>query len=294
MRFLWDNDVRFNGFQQTLKFKLPENAGGFTGLEFRAGEYMLSNPGVYVLSANSPYITAGYQAGQKVRASNLFHPGAILRGTLGEQWSHTITGDVQIYRNPNQIQLASTPAGFPVLINGALGLQLSGPVGGTGNATTQPGGAMYSAPDFQIARLAYRLERKPFAIAGRRMPGYLDFQMSRNVGASNLRDAFMVTGNLGAVREAGDMRFLYQFALKDANSMISQFTDDDLGTGSGVNVAVHGLRFDIGVTRFLQFQNLFFIQNQRRPSNPASQMFVPLPRGANATFRYLGQLAFSF
>jgi hypothetical protein len=255
---------------------------------------MLSNPGVYIVPANSPYIAAGYQTGQKVRASNLFHPGAILRGTLGEQWNHTITGDVQIYRNPNQIQLASTPAGFPVLINGALGLQLSGPVGGTGNATTQPGGAMYSAPDFQIARLAYRLERKPFSFAGRRMPGYLDFQMSRNVGASNLRDAFMVTGNLGAVREAGDMRFLYQFALKDANSMISQFTDDDLGTGSGVNVAVHGLRFDIGVTRFLQFQNLFFIQNQRRPSNPASQMFVPLPRGANATFRYLGQLAFSF
>jgi hypothetical protein len=57
---------------------------------------------------------------------------------------------------------------------------------------------------------------------------------------------------------------------------------------------VHALRFDVGLTRFLQLQNLFFIQNQRRASNPAEQLFVPLQRGANPTFRYLGQLAFSF
>jgi hypothetical protein len=100
--------------------------------------------------------------------------------------------------------------------------------------------------------------------------------------------------NLGSVKQAGDVRALYQFAIKDANSMISQFTDDDLGTGSGVNIAVHAMRLDIGLTRFLQLQNLVFFQRQRRASNPAEQFFVPLGRGANTTTRYLGQLAFSF
>jgi hypothetical protein len=61
-----------------------------------------------------------------------------------------------------------------------------------------------------------------------------------------------------------------------------------------VNIAVHALRLDLGLTRFLQWQNLLFIQRQRRASNPAEQFFVPLGRGANANFRYLGQLAFTF
>jgi hypothetical protein len=90
------------------------------------------------------------------------------------------------------------------------------------------------------------------------------------------------------------VRALYQFSIKDANSMVSQFTDDDLGTGSGVNIASHALRVDLGLTRFLQWQNILFIQRQRRASNPSERFFVPLGRGANATVRYQGQLAFTF
>jgi hypothetical protein len=126
------------------------------------------------------------------------------------------------------------------------------------------------------------------------MPAWLDFQVARNHGAHALRDAFVASANLGVIRKRGDVRALYQFAIKDANSMISQFSDDNLGTGSGVNIAVHALRLDLGLTRFLQWQNLLFIQRERRASNPAEQFFVPLGRGANATFRYLGQLAFTF
>ncbi len=294
MRFLWDDDVRFNGFQQIVKAPLASNALGFTSVEFRAGEYLLTNPGVYVLPANSPYVNAGYQVGQKVRSANLFHPGAVLRGNLGSAWSHQVLGGVKIYRNPDQIQLASTASGFPVVVSNAIGLALSGPIGATGNGTTQPGGAIYAAPDFHIAHLGYRLERKGVKVGAREMPLWFDFQAARNVGAPRLRDAFMASANLGSVKRFGDTRFLYQFAIKDANSMISQFTDDDLGTGSGVNISVHALRFDLGLTNFLQWQNLLFLQNQRRGSDPSAQFFVPLQRGANATFRYLGQLAFTF
>jgi hypothetical protein len=294
MRFLWDDDIRFNGFSQIAALPLGRNALGFTALEFRAGEYILSNPAVYIVPAGSPYLAAGYSLGQKVRGAALFHPGAVLKGNLGSRWSHQILGGVELYHNPNQIQLASTAAGFPVLVNGALGIVLSGPLTGAGNATTTPGGAIFNAPGFHIPHLGYRLEHKAWKVGARELPAWLDFQVSRNQSAASLRDAFMASANLGNVRRGGDVRALYQYSIKDANSMISQFTDDDLGTGSGVNIATHALRFDLGLTRFLQWQNILFIQNQRRGSNPAALLFVPLARGANATVRYQGQLAFTF
>ena len=126
------------------------------------------------------------------------------------------------------------------------------------------------------------------------MPLWLDFQASRNVGTGKLRDAVMASANLGAIRKFGDVRFLYQFAIKDANSLISQFTDDDLGTGSGVNICVHGLRFDLGLTRCCNGRTCCFFRPSAAPRIRRSSFFVPLPRGANATFRYLRQLEFSF
>ena len=56
----------------------------------------------------------------------------------------------------------------------------------------------------------------------------------------------------------------------------------------------HAIRFDLGLSRSLQWQNLLFLQNERRPNNPAQNFFVPVQRGANLTYRYLGQLSFSF
>ena len=294
MRFLWDDDVRFNGLQQIVRVPVETGALGIKRMEFRAGEYVLTNPNVLMVPTGSPFLAAGSAVGQKVRAAKLYHPGFLAQGDLGAKWGHQFTSDVQIYRNPNQIELASTASGFPVLANPAIGLALAGPVTGRGNATTAPGGAMYNAPDFHIVRLAWRLERKGVKLGGREVPAWLDFQVSRNAGAARLQDAMMASANLGAVRQLGDVRFLYQFAIKDANTLISQFTDDDLGTGTGVNIAVHALRFDLGLGRFVQWQNLLFLQNQRRASNPAEQFFVPLQRGANTTFRYQGQLAFAF
>lgn len=287
MRFLWDEDVRFNGFEQTARASLGRGFAGFQELEVRAGEYFLSNPEVPVLAAGSPYVAAGHTPGKNVRDAMLFHPGFVLRGEWRGQWRHHFIGDMQLYSRPHQIQLASTAAGVPLVVNNTIGAALPGPMTGAGNATMAPGGARYAARHFQIARLAYRIGH-----TSRR--AWLDFQVSRNVGTGSLRDAMMLSANFGEIREAGNTRFLYQFAIKDANSMISQFTDDELGTTSGVNLAVHALRFDVGLARYMQWQNLFFLQNARRASNPAAQFFVPLQRGAEPTFRYLSQLAFSF
>ena len=291
MRFLWDDDVRFNGFQQNAT--IPLGGKTFQTLEFRAAEYFLSNPNVTVLAPGSPYAAAGYAAGKKVRDANMFHPGFVLAGDLGARWTHQTTGDIQVYRNQNQIQLSTTAAGFPVVINN-VGFALSGPIPTVGNAVTTPGGAVYTAGRYQVARIAYRLANRGVKVGKRDMPFYFDFQASRNVGTHQLRDAMMASFNFGAVRQLGDVRLLYQYSIKDANSIIAQFTDDDLGTGSTTNISVHAVRFDLGLTRAFQWQNLFFIQNARRANDPAQQFFVPVQRGANTTYRYLGQLAFTF
>ncbi len=293
-RFLWDDDVRFNGLQQSARFPLASGPLGLTELELRAGEYILSHPNIAVLSPSSPYVAAGFEPGAPVGVANLFHPGLLLRGKLGGSFRHQFLLTGLLYRNPNQIALASTPEGVPVVVSNSLGLQLSGPMTGVGNATTTPGGAMYSAEDFRIVHLGYRLERESLRLFGRETPAFVDVQFSRNLGASRARDAWQIAGVVGRVRGLGDFRAIYQYGIKDANALISQFTDDDFGSGSGVNIAAHAVRVDAGLARFLQVQNLFFFQNQRLPSDPANAFFVPLPQGANMTFRYQGQILFLF
>ena len=114
------------------------------------------------------------------------------------------------------------------------------------------------------------------------------------MGTSQLRDALLTSVSIGRTTQTGDIRGLYMFAIKDANSLISQLTDDDLGTGVGVNIATHHFRFDYTIRPNIQFQNLLFLQNERRSSNPAASFFDPLGREAPRTWRYLGQLAISF
>ena len=43
-----------------------------------------------------------------------------------------------------------------------------------------------------------------------------------------------------------------------------------------------------------QQRQIVFIQNARRANDPSQSFFVPVQRGANTTYRYLGQLAFIF
>ena len=188
--------------------------------------------------------------------------------------------------------MASAAAGFPALANSGIGLALSRPTGGSGNAVTTLGGAVLAARHWQIAHGGWRSDYAAFKLGGVPMPLWFDLQGSVNTGTGSDRTAIMASLNLGATRKLGDVRFLYQFAYKQANSLISQFTDDDLGTGTGVNIRVNAIRFDLGLTRFLQWQNLLFIQNPIEGNRPG--FFVAIPNGANTTYRYLGQLAFAF
>ena len=294
-RFLFDDDIRFNGFNEKYVWAFKNNGFKASSLEFRAGQYILSNPNVAIVTAGSPLALGGDKIGSTGRAANLFHQGMLLNQKFNDRWSSQAGGDVQLYRNPNQIQLASTAAGVPLIVQNGLGITLSGPVTGTGNATTTNGGAIYTARNFQIARVTYRLNWAGWKTGTRTYPVVFNIQAARNIGIGlPERDALLASFQVGRVANRGDVSFLYVFSSKGANSMISQVTDDDLGTNTGVNIRTHHLRFDYGIARKITWQSLFYIQSERRSSGDFPNFFVPLNAFTPRQYRLQEQIVFSF
>jgi hypothetical protein len=294
LRFLFDDDIAFNGFNQRLTHNLSKPVGGIRRIEFRSGQYIFTNPNIASVTPENLGPT-GAIIGSTARSAQLFHQGFLVEQNLFSKASQVIGADIQFYRNPNQIQFASTAAGVPVLVQNALGIALSGPLTGTGNATTTPGGAMYSAPNFQVARLTYRFDYDGFKSARQEYPITVNFQVARNVGIGGPeRDALLANIKIGKIKKFGDYSFLYMFAMKGANSMISQLTDDDLGTSSGVNIRSHYFRFDLGLAKKIQLQNLFYIQNELANSGEFPQFFVPLNAYTPQLYRLQEQLLFTF
>jgi len=283
-RFLWDDDVRLNGFSERVRFGKAE---------FRGGQYFFVNPNVFSVPVDSPLTLAGVQPGKIARAAQMYHQGVVVDAPINNRWKQQVTADVQLFRNPNLIALTSNPSGVAVTVNPAIGITVAGTAPGTGNATRSAGSAVLFAPHYQVARAGYRVDATQVG-GSDRLPLTWMVQASRNLGTSQLQDAIMSSISLGRTTQKGDIRGLYMFAIKDANSMISQLTDDDLGTGVGVNIATHHFRMDYTIRPNVFFQNLLFLQTQRRSSNPAASFFVPLGREAPRTWRYLGQLAFGF
>jgi hypothetical protein len=294
-RFLFDDDIRFNGFNERYTATFKSNAAYLSSLEFRAGQYILSTPNVAVIAPNSPLARAGEVVGTAGRSARLFHQGLLMNQTFNKRWSSQLGGDIQLYDHPNQIQLASTQDGLVLLVQPGLGIALSGPLPGTGNATTTPGGVVYTAPGFQVARLTYRLNYAGFTHDDHAFPVTFNVQLARNVATSlNERDAMLAALQVGRITKRGDTSFLYVFAIKGANSLISQVTDDDLGTNTGVNIRTSHFRFEYGISRKVTFQSLFFIQNSLRRSGQFPNFFVPLGDFAPRTYRLQQQLVFSF
>jgi len=294
-RFLFDDDIRFNGFNEKYVLSFKNNGFKAASLELRAGQYILSNPNVAIVTVGSPLALAGDKVGSTGRAANLFHQGLLLNQKFNDHWSSQFGGDIQIYRNPNQIQLASTVAGVPLIVQNGLGITLSGPLTGTGNATTTNGGAIYTARNFEIARLTYRLNWAGFKSGARTYPVTFNVQAARNVGVGiRERDAMLAAIQIGKVANRGDIAFLYVFSRKGANSMISQVTDDDLGTNSGVNIRTHHFRFDYGLAKKISLQSLLYIQNELRSSGDFPNFFVPLNAFTPRQYRLQEQIVFSF
>lgn len=294
-RFLFDDDIRFNGFNEKYVASLKPNGAYLSSIELRAGQYIFSNPNVAVITANSPLARAGDIVGTAGRSANLFHQGLLANQTFNKKWNSQIGADIQLYRHPNHIQLASTTDGLVLLVQPGLGLALSGPLTGAGNATTTPGGAMYTAPGFQVARLTYRLNYAGFTRGDHAFPITFNVQVARNVATGlNERDAMLAALQVGRITKRGDTAFLYVFSIKGANALISQVTDDDLGTGTGVNIRTNHFRFEYGIAKKVTFQSLFFFQNSLRRSGQFPNFFVPVGDFAPTSYRVQQQLVFAF
>ena len=294
-RFLFDDDLRFNGFNERYTATFKPNSARLSSLEFRAGQYILSTPNVAVIAPNSPLARAGDVVGTAGRSAMLFHQGVLANQTFNKKWNSQIGADIQLYRHPNHIQLASTNDGLVLLVQPGLGIALSGPLPGTGNATTTAGGPMYTAPGFQVARITYRLNYAGFTRGDHAFPITFNVQLARNVATGlNERDAMLTALQIGRITKRGDTAFMYVFTIKGANALISQVTDDDLGTGTGVNIRTSHFRFEYGISRKVTFQSLFFVQNSLRRSGQYPNFFVPLGDFAPTTYRVQQQLVFSF
>ena len=304
-RFLIDDDIRFNGFQQIIKQTTSSGSLGKVTFELRAGQYIFTNPNVQVLPttaacsvasppANCAYVNAGFTPGAKVPSTNLFDQGIVVTAAPSDNWSHQVTANFELWRNPNSIQLASLASGFPLLGNPYYGVTLSSAISGLGNGTTTAGGAMFTASSFHIGQAAYVLTYKGWKSSRQGLPVSLEMHAAKNLGASFYNSALMGQFSVGETKKAGDVAFKYGYFYKQANSMISQITDDDVGTGTGVNLRTHMIRFDIGLNKFMAWQNILFIQNELAGNDPARNFFVNLQRGASTQYRYQGQLQFTF
>ena len=294
-RFLFDDDLRFNGFNEKYVASFKPNGAYLSSLELRAGQYILSTPNVAVIAPNSPLARAGDIVGTTGRSASLFHQGLLANQTFNKKWSSQLGADIQLYRHPNHIQLGSTAEGLVLLVQPSIGIALSGPLPGAGTATTTPGGAMYTAPGFQVARLTYRLNYAGFTRNDHAFPITFNVQVARNVATGlNERDAMLAALQVGRITKRGDTAFQYIFVIKGANAMISQVTDDDLGTNSGVNIRTNHFRFEYGISRKVTFQSLFFVQNSLRRSGQYPNFFVPLGDFAPTTYRVQQQIVFTF
>ncbi len=230
--------------------------------------------------------------GQRVPSSGFFDQGITIGSNLGKKWSHNETVNFFAVREPNQIQLASVNgAGFTN--NPVVGATLTSNLGETGNATTTSGGAIYFS-GFKVVREAFNLNYSGSTVHNHNVPFALFLQATQNTDTSVASKAYMLGASFGQTTRPGDIQFQYQYFYKPANAFVSQFTDDDIGTGSGVNLKGHEIRLNFGLTRFLAWENRFYIQKGIALNNPAINFFVPLQAGYNTQVRIHSQFVFTF
>jgi hypothetical protein len=291
-QFVYDDDIRFNGFHETYRWS-GKKRGFF--VQLAAAQYILTDPNIQVVPAGSPFLAAGYSVGQRVPSSNLFDQGITVGSNISKKWSHNETVNFFAVREPNQIQLASTAGGASLFANSpVVGATLISNLGEAGNATTTAGGATYFADAFHVVREAFNLNYSGTTILGHNYPFQLFLQATQNTGASIENHAYMLGWNFGQAARLGDVQLQYQYFRKPANAFVSQFSDDDIGTGTGVNLKGHEIRVNLGMTRFLAWENRLYIQNGISRNNPAINFFVPLQQGYNTQIRLHSQFVFTF
>lgn len=298
-RFLFDSDTRFNGTSEVFRLPLQHAPARLAEVRFSAGQYTFSNPNFPVITPGTPstaanatpsqaLLAAGAVPGTQPRSSQLFQQGVLIRQQTTDSFSNELAADVQLYRNPNQLRLMSTPGGL-FLLGTTLGITPSSPVPGVGNATTTPAGATFTAPGYRIGHASYTLAHRSNAL-----PLALNLQWARNFEPVSDRNAWAAIMTAGRSKEAGDVRVIYGFYRKEANSLIGELTENDIAIGGNLNMRAHLIRAEYTVARGVVFANNLIWTKWLKDSNPAANFFVPLGRLTPVQLRYQGMLIFRF
>jgi hypothetical protein len=304
LRFLFDSDTRFNGTNEVFRVPVSRKPLGITEVQFRAGQYILTNPNLPVIAEGTPSTAAsatpsqallatGLQPGDEASSSALFQQGFVVRQQYTGGLLSDLGFDVQTYTNPNQLRLMSTPGGL-FLVGTTTGFNPSSPVPSASNATTTPGGAILTAPGYNIGHLSYTLAHRGVTAAGHVVPLSLNLQYARNLEHVSDRNAWSAIATLGRSQEAGDLRFLYGYYVKEANSLIGELTENDIAIGGNVNMRANMLRVEYTLGRGVVFANNLIWTRWLKDSNPQANFFVPLGRLTPMQFRYQGMLVFRF
>jgi hypothetical protein len=298
--FLFDQDTRFNGTSEI--FTLPEVGGA--RIRLMAGQYTFTNPSFPEIVPGTPstaatatpsqaFLAAGAVPGTQPRASQLFHQGLTIESTSNGAFTQQAGVDLQLYRNPNQLRLMSTPGGL-FLIGTSIGVNPYGTIPSPGNATTTPGGAELTAPAYRVGHVSYTLAHRGVSLFDHSVPVSVNLQLARNFVRASDRNAFAIIGNVGRSREAGDVRVQYAFYRKQANSLIGEVTENDIGIGGDVNMQANAVRIEYTLHRGIVFANNFITTKWLKDSNPQAHFFVPLGASVPLQFRYQGMLIFRF
>jgi hypothetical protein len=291
-QFVYDDDIRLNGFHEIYRWTGKSNGVFF---QIGAAQYILTEPNVQIVPAGSPFLTAGYKQGQRVPSSALFDQGLTVGSSISKKWSHNETINYFAIREPNQLALAATAAGAPLFATSpVVGATLTGNLPETGNALTTAGGPIFFASAFHVVRGGLNLNYSGSQWMGHNFPFALFLQGTHNTGASIDQNGYMLGAALGQTARLGDFQFQYQYFYKPANAFVSTLTDDDVGSGAGVNVKTHQLRLNFGLTRFLAWENRIYIQHGISVNNPAINYFLPLQAGYKTQFRIHSQFVFTF
>jgi hypothetical protein len=267
------------------------------GARFRilAGQYTFTNPNFPEIVPGTPstaatatqsqaFLAAGAVPGTQPRSSQLFEQGFTVESKLPGALTQQAGFDLQLYRNPNQLRLLSTPGGL-FLIGSSIGINPVGTIPSPGNAVTTPGGAELTAPGFHIGHVSYTLARRTLS---------LNLQWARNFEPVSDRNAFAIIGSAGRSRERGDIRIQYAFFRKQANSLIGELTENDIGIGGDVNMQANAGRIEYTLHRNVIFAQNFITTKWLKDSNPGARFFVPFGHSVPLQFRYQGMLIFRF
>src|SRR4030095_14755359 len=68
-RFIFDDDIRFNGFNEKYVWSFQKNGVHVSNVDFRAGQYILSTPNVAIIAPGSPLARAGEVVGSTGRSA---------------------------------------------------------------------------------------------------------------------------------------------------------------------------------------------------------------------------------